>query len=61
MEIGKYRPKSFIKWCAELDRDVWWDLFEPSFANTDGDDLLKKEYEKYLINYLRDKKLKDLL
>lgn len=61
IQKGKYRPKSFIKWSNDLDRDVWWELFEPSFTNPDGDDLLRKEYEKYLIQYLREKKLKDIL
>lgn len=57
--MKKYRPKSFIVWSNSLDRDIWWDLFEPSLVEG-GKDLLKIEYEKYLKDYLRNKKLKDL-
>ena len=55
----RYRPKSFIKWSNDLPRDIWWELFEPSLINQN--DLLKKEYEKYLLYYLREKKLKDII
>ena len=62
--MKKYRPKSFMRWLDTVDKDVWWELFEPTLIDFTKKDLIQKEYDRYVISYIREKervrKLKEL-
>lgn len=47
------KTKTYREWLNSLDNEVWFNLFTQ--------DLLKDEYERYLIVYTREEKIANIL
>ena len=55
------KPLNYYKWCSQLEKDDWFELFFFDEFKKGGKLKLEEEYENYLKTFLRDEKINEIL